>query len=505
MRRPTGMGRILQRSVQLWPSRPAVALPGARYTYAELGSRARGIADQITEFGVPHGARLPLACGLSVEFFEALFGCGLVGVVPVPVNTWLSDDELAGVLDDCGSPLVLCDRSQAERIRGLRRQQVWILGEKPPECAFDPEVAAGSLETDALQLYTSGTTGQPKGVVLSSTSVTVAALSYAFEKGFVPDDRLLISAPVFFSGSIVNVIGAFAAGAAVEFRPGFDPVATLERLGSGDVSILAAVPTMIYRLVDAAKAAAAPSFGALRLIMYGGGPMTPELLNSAMRAIPCQFWQGFGLTEATVSVTALRPGDHRPDHPGLLRSVGRPVLHATVDVVDEQGHPVPPGEIGEVVTAGPHIMDRYWRRPEQSAEALAGGWLHTGDLGSLDEQGFLFLHGRRSALIVSGGVNVYPGEIEDVLRLHDEVRDCAVVGVPDAEWGEIVVAVVCAAQSPDLVASLGQWCRERLPRHRRPKRYLVVADLPRTASGKTSLRELRPLVTAALADAAQTG
>ena len=493
----TGLGRVLQRCDQLWPDRTALVLPGSESTFSEVRSRAGFLAQRMLDLGIRPSARIPLICGLCEGFFDALFACGLVGAVPVPVNTWLEEGELAGVLDDCGAPVVLCDSVQASRLAGVISQVIWTFGGNPPNCEFDDDTAFGARANDALQLYTSGTTGQPKGVVLSSTNVTVSALSYAFEKGFKPTDRLLVSAPPFFSGSIVNLLGAFAAGACVEFQSGFEPDATLGRLASGDVTILAAVPTMIYRLVRAARAAEAPSFGGLRLVIYGGGPMTPELLADAMELLPCEFWQGFGLTEATVSVTALRPADHRLDRPDLLASVGRTLLHSTISVVDEDGQRLEPGVVGEVVTAGPHVMDRYWRRPMESSEALDGGWLRTGDLGSIDDAGYLYLNGRKSSLIVSGGVNVYPHEIEDVLRLHPIIQDCAVIGVPDDEWGEAILAVVCASEHPEVDAlplELDDWCSTRLPAYRRPKKYLVLDDLPRTASGKTSLRELRVLV-----------
>jgi acyl-CoA synthetase (AMP-forming)/AMP-acid ligase II len=499
---------VLERSFQLWPERTALVLPGSESTFSDLRARAGLLADRMLDVGVPPLARVPLVCGLSEHFFDALFACGLIGSVPVPVNTWLEEGELAGVLDDCGGPIVLCDKDQSARLAGVLTQKIWTFGEDPPQCVFGDDVTLGAEPTDALQLYTSGTTGKPKGVVLSSVSVTVSALSYAFEKGFEETDRLLVSAPPFFSGSIVNVLGAFAAGACVEFRTGFEPVATLDRLASGDVTILAAVPTMIYRLVRAAREADATSFGRLRLIIYGGGPMTPELLTDAMEILPCKFWQGFGLTEATVSVTALRPSEHRLDRPELLASVGRALLHSTISVVDDEGKPVEPGVVGEVVTGGPHVMDRYWRRPEDSEVALEGGWLHTGDLGSIDAEGFLYLNGRKSSLIVSGGINVYPNEIEDVLRMHPAVQDCAVIGVADDEWGEAVVAAVCVSGNElsasmdtelSLDTELTEWCSTRLAAYRRPKRYLVLDDLPRTASGKTSIRELRVLVADKLA------
>lgn len=494
VRSETGLAKVLRRGAGLWGDRVALVLPGWTATYGELASRAGAVAARLAGAGIEPGSRIALVSGLDPAFFDVLFGAALVGAVPVPINTWLTSDETGAILADCDAALVACSDAEAERLGGAGVSRLWRVGGELPQRASAGGQTEGSRAIDALQLYTSGTTGAPKGVVLSSTNVVVAAMSYAFEKGFVPSDRLLVSAPPFFSGSVVNVLGAFAAGAAVEFMPGFDPQVALARLSGGAVTVVAAVPTMIYRLVEAARAASSSDFGALRLVMYGGGPMTPELLGEAMERLPCRFWQGFGLTEATVSVTALRPDDHRADRPELLASVGRALLHAQLGVVDADGRSCGPGEVGEVVTAGPHVMDRYWRRPEESAAAVHDGWLHTGDLGALDEDGYLFLHGRRNALIVSGGVNIYPQQVEGVLLAHPRVRDCAVVGAPDPQWGEVVVGLVCARDDgADLPAALNSWCKERLPAFRRPKRWVLVDELPRTASGKTSLPRLRAL------------
>ena len=493
-----GLDRLLARAAALWPEHVAVIIGGEPVAYAQLDAAASRIAGQLRAAGLEPGERVPLLTGTNLAFLSALFGIARAGAVPVPLNSWLGPSELRGLIAGTGSRLLACDAEHAD----LAAAAAPAVPRWFPAGAASPPAPAASVAPltgppgDGLQLYTSGTTGLPKGVVLTRDGVAVAAMGGALEKDLRPDDRLLHSAPLFFSGTLMMLATFMAAGGSVEFQPRFDPERTWQRLGAGDITVLSGVPTMLYALLESAPAGAGRRFSP-RLVNYGGAPMSPDLLTRVLEQWGCAFWQGYGLTEAAVSVTALRPADHvaAGSRPQWLRSVGRPLLHVRLRGVGPSGADVAPGEEGEISISGASVMRGYWQRPEATAETLRDGWLYTGDLATVDEQGYIYILGRRSETIISGGVNVYPGEVEDVLRQHQAVRDCAVLGLPDGRWGELVTAVIVprapAGPGEALTAELLAHCRASLARFKVPKRFEFVSALPSGASGKVQKQRLR--------------
>jgi acyl-CoA synthetase (AMP-forming)/AMP-acid ligase II len=344
-------------------------------------------------------------------------------------------------------------------------------------------------------MYTSGTTGRPKGAILSHAAVcaNVEQLNAVVE--LVAGDRFLIVAPMYHAAASINVFTVVRQGGTLVIMEEFDPHAVVDTLAGRHIRATVLVPAMIQACLVQVPDAGQRSYDDLRYIGYGASPIAAETLRCAMEVFGCDFAQGYGMTETTAVVTALTARDHRRalgGEPGLLLSCGRPLPGTEVRVVDAEQRDVPVGDIGEVIVRGPQLMRAYHNLPEATAAALAGYWMHTGDAGCLDGEGFLYILDRVKDMIVSGGENIYPREVEDVLFEHPAVADAAVIGVPDEQWGETVKAVVVlragrAADESELI----EFCRVRVAGFKSPRSVDFVDELPRNASGKVLKKDLR--------------
>ncbi|ADU98540.1 AMP-binding protein [Alicycliphilus denitrificans] len=499
------IAQLLQRSALVHGDRPAV-LAGARllHDYRQLAARVAALAGHLRgRCGVQAGERVAIFSANCPEYLEALHAIHWAGAISVPVNYKLHARELAHVLSDSGARVVCVSGAlKGDALAaGAGAAALQVLGDAAWEQAAQgaPLPLQECAPEDVASLfYTSGTTGRPKGVMQTHRNLLAMTMAYFTDVDDVRhDDAMVYAAPMSHGAGLYNYAHMLrGARHVVPESGGFDP-AELVRLaaGVGRLSLFAA-PTMVHRLVEHVRSTGADA-GGFKTIVYGGGPMYVEDLRRAIDAMGQKFVQIYGQGESPMTITALAR-EHLADtaHPRWaerIASVG--VAHSCVQVrvVDGQDRPVPAGEPGEVVVRGETVMAGYWGNAEATAQTLRGGWLHTGDVGQLDEHGFLTLRDRSKDVIISGGSNIYPREVEEVLLQHPRVREAAVVGRRDAEWGEVVVAFLVADGAPVPDAELDALCLAHIARFKRPKAYRWVQALPKNSYGKVLKTELRAL------------
>jgi acyl-CoA synthetase (AMP-forming)/AMP-acid ligase II len=344
-------------------------------------------------------------------------------------------------------------------------------------------------------MYTSGTTGRPKGAVLTHYAVSRQLHQAATGIAIRARERVLVVAPMYHAAAGITTFAGVQAGGTLVIQEDFDPNAVVKALSEDDIAVVLLVPAMIQFCLVAVPDVRERSYPALRLIIYGASPIAEQTLRDAIDVFGCGFLQGYGMTETTAAVTYLMPEDHEralAGEPKLLASAGRALLGTEVCIFDDNDRPLPNGEIGEICARGPQMMRGYWNLEEASREALRGGWMHTGDAGIIDDEGFLFIQDRVKDMIVSGGENVYPREIEDVLYEHPAVAEAAVIGIPSEKWGEEVKAVVVAKPDVEVLAEdIIDFCKERLGGYKQPRTVDFIAELPRNPSGKVLKKDLR--------------
>jgi len=500
---------ILRHWATLRPDAPMLTCGSATMTWSECYRRARQVAASLVAGGIGPGDRVAFLDRNGTEFFEVLFGCALAGAVTVVVNWRLSPAEMTTIVADAEAVVLFFGpdyataadeiTSRAEMLRQavpLDALPAWRAhsGDDPD----DPQASDGPGEV-VLQLYTSGTTGLPKGAMLTNANISAVLVEAERVFRIGPDTVSMIAMPLFhIGGSGWALAGMSRGGHSVIIRD-VDPTVILDAVERHGITETFVVPAVLSLLL-AAPAIATTDVSSLRTVFYGASPISEDLLVRSLRALRCDFVQVYGLTETTGAITALLPEDHDPDGPRaqLLRSAGRPFDHVELAIVEtgSRRH-VPTGEVGEVWTRSSQNMLGYWHKPAETAAVLdADGWFHTGDAGWIDAEGYLFLHDRIKDMIVSGGENVYPAEVENAVLAHPAVADAAVIGVPDPKWGETVKAIVVAtsdapADREALAADIIAATRERLAHFKCPTSVDFAEALPRNPSGKILKRELR--------------
>jgi acyl-CoA synthetase (AMP-forming)/AMP-acid ligase II len=493
----------LTRTARDTPQAPAL-FHGDRQVadYAKFARDAAGIGAALRGQGITKGDRVALFLPNCIDYLPILYGIWYAGAIAVPINGKLHPKEAAWIVENSAAKLVFAKNAH-DLIEATARPDLPCV--EPTDVAFDAMKATPAMKWPeamtgadyAWLFYTSGTTGRPKGAILSAGNLMAMSLSYLADVDDVAQaDAILYAAPMSHGAGLYNGVHILrGARHIVPESGGFDPAEIFTLAETLQNISMFAAPTMVKRMVDHALKIGANGTG-IKTIVYGGGPMYVADIQAALEIFGPKFAQIYGQGEAPMTISVLSRADladsEHPDWVQRLRSVGRAHSVAEIRILSQDGVPLPVGEVGEIAVRGPQIMRGYLGNPEADAKALKDGWLWTGDLGHLDERGYLYLHDRSKDLIISGGSNIYPREVEEALLTHSAVSEVSVIGTPDPEWGEIVVAfIVAKSGNTPAVEELDAACTSLMARFKKPKRYLFVPALPKNNYGKVLKTDLR--------------
>ena len=496
------LAMLLEDSAAKWPGRDAVVLGDTRLSYAATNAAANQVANLLVAGGVRSGDRVALSCANVPYFPIVYFGILKAGATVVPLNILLKSREIAYHLTDSGAKAYFCfegteglplgeeGRAGFDQVDGC--EHFFLLGADPPYAGQSPQFESAVTEpTDtAVVLYTSGTTGTPKGAELSHANMVLNALTCHRLFGIVEHDVHLVTLPLFHSfGQSVQQNAGFGTGATLVLLPRFSPEGALATMRRERVTFFAGVPTMYWALLGADTSAAdlEAVAGNLRMAASGGAALPVEILEQVHKVFGVEVREGYGLSETSPVATFNHPG--REARPG---SIGQPVWGVRVKLIDEDWREVPDGEAGEIAIRGHNVMKGYLGRPDATAEAIRDGWFRTGDIGRRDSDGYYYIVDRAKDMIVRGGFNVYPRELEEVIITHPAVSLVAVVGVPHESHGEEVKAFVITKPGATVTeAELINWCKQNMAGYKYPRIVEFRDTLPTNATGKILKRELR--------------
>lgn len=490
--------------------RVAIRVDGETYTYGELDERSNAVANALAERGVDPGDRVALMMSNCLGYVITDLAVLKAGAVKLPLNDMLTEDEFEYMLADSRAETVVAGPEFTDTLAKLAdavdtiEQGVVIDAEvegfdsladleaegdetKPPDVEVAPADPVGHF-------YTGGTTGKPKGVIHSHDNFIQNIYAHIIELDMTSSDSLLLMTPLPHSAGLF-LWASLLLGSTTVIRSGFEPERALRDIEEHEVTWTFLVPTMIYTILDH------PDLGdtdtsSLETLIYGAAPMTPVRLREGLDEFGTVFTQFYGQTEVPNLITGLGKEEHRiaieEEKEHRLDSAGTPTLMADVKIVDtETGERQSPREEGEIVATAPFVMDEYWERPEETAETVEDGWVHTGDVGKVDEDGYVYLLDRKSNMIISGGMNVYSTNVEEVLVEHPGVNQVAVIGIPDEKWGEAVTAIVVPSDNDVTADEIHEFTDDRLADYKRPKRIEFRGELPETPYGKIDKKALR--------------
>ncbi len=496
------IGEFLTRRAILTPDREALVCEDIRRSFKELNERANRFAYVMQRFGVTHGDRVGILALNDPEYYDIYFGLGKIGAIMVPVNYRLAGPEVQYVLSDCDAKVLVFGKEFTEIVDSIREDipvnEFVAISEESPDWAIpyeslisdapskEPEITGGDDDTLTI-LYTSGTTGKPKGAELTHTYYYWNSVNLLSTLGVDIGDTAMIALPLFHIGALAGVPWGIHNGGKSVLLRSLDPKRFLELIEEEKISGFGSVP----QLLDFLKFV--PDFekydwSTVKVILVYAAPVPVTLLKEYEEA-GIQVRQLYGLTECNTG-TVLDAENALTK----IGSCGRPFFHTDIRIVDDNGKDVGPEELGEVLLRAPNMMKGYWNRPEDTAAAIKYGWLYTGDIAKMDEDGFYYILDRKKDMIISGGENIYPAEIEDSLLSHPKVADVGVIGYAHEKWGEAVKAVVVVAEGEELTEEeLIEWCQGKIGRFKIPKKVAFIDAIPRTPTGKILKRELRTL------------
>jgi acyl-CoA synthetase (AMP-forming)/AMP-acid ligase II len=476
---------VLQHHATRSPHRAITIFEGRTLTYGEMAARARRLAGTLAGQGVGKGDVVALLSYNCPEFLETIFAANYLGAVAMPINWRLAAPEVRYILEHSGAKAIFCDEAMAD-LANEAMATLPRLGD--PGTDEPPYIEAAGDDVHRL-MYTSGTTGRPKGVMLTHANLAWKNLAHLVEFGFNSDDIGLACGPLYHVGALdLTTTTLIAAGATTILHRSFDAASVVEEIERSRVTTVWLAPAMVNAIM-ALPGIEGRDLSSVRVVINGGEKMPIPLIERIQRVFSSAwFADAYGMTETVSGDTFL----DRDSIISKLGSVGRSCLFLELDLWDAEGRSVAPGEPGEIVMRGPKVFKGYWRDPDATAEAFAGGWFHSGDVGVRDEDGYLFIVDRLKDMIVSGGENIASSEVERVLYSHDAVLEAAVVGRPDPRWGEVPVAFVVRRDNAVVDADeLLALCRDQLAKFKVPKDLAFIEALPRNPSGKVLKRELR--------------
>jgi acyl-CoA synthetase (AMP-forming)/AMP-acid ligase II len=474
-----------------------------RFTFEEFNRRSNLIANALLDLGVKKGDRVALLLMNSIEFMESFFAIAKIGGVCVPLNWRLVPDELSFILSDAGATVMIYGDDFEDQVRELHARGAegskiteWICVGEPAEFAdayasftkrasdAEPEVGGGD-DDELYIMYTSGTTGLPKGVVHTHNTAIWACFTINATADIRYGDRSLTLLPMFHVGALAPLTAGIHKGVVSVVARAFDPSQTWTLIEQEKINTMLAVPAMLNFMLQTPRKDEV-EYSTLRWCMSGAAPV-PVSLIEAYDAMKIEIHQVYGLTETCGPACLISPEDAITK----AGSTGKAYFHTDVRVVDGEGNDVADDEIGEIIVAGRHIMKEYWNRPDATAETIRDGWLYTGDLASRDSEGFIFIQDRKKDMIISGGENVYPAEVENVILAHPNVKDVAVIGQPSEKWGESPIAVVVREDDTLAEGDVLAYCNGKVARFKQPRGAVFVDEIPRNPSGKALKRLLR--------------
>ncbi len=501
---------LLSKRAELTPNRVALCemATGTSYTYAQLNERVNRACHFLRhKLGVQKGDVVSLLAHNSVVTVDLLYAATKIGAIFAPLNWRLVADELAYIVQDCGSKALICgpeftatlaemlpqlEVAHLVSVEGAEIANAWNYeAELAAADSGEPERPFLTPEDTACILYTSGTTGKPKGAMIPHRQIVWNAINTVISWGLTQDDISPIFTPMFHSGGLfVFLTPLFYVGGQIVLLREFDAIETLRVVASEKCTVLLGVPTIFQMWLNTPELAQT-DFSHVRWFISGGAPCPVSLITAWRQATGKPFRQGYGLTEVGTNCFTMQDDDPEKK-PG---TVGKPIFHSEMKLVAENGRIVPPNQTGELLIKGPHVTTGYWLNPEATAEALRDGWFHTGDMARQDEDGFFYIEGRFKDMIISGGENVYAAEVEAIFLAHEAVAEAALIGQPDEKWGEVGVMVVVKANGRSVTeADLLNHCQGKLARYKIPKRVLFTDALPYSPYGKVIKAELRGLL-----------
>lgn len=486
---------------------------GKNLTYLDANKIANKLARALLQEGLKKGDRFSFLAKNCDEMAIMYYAASKAGIVPVPLNYRLADQEWQYIINDSQSKLIIVRSEEfVSRINSLKDKldsvqkmimlnsqekysdwnefYKWIDKNDHKNLNLDIQD-----DDDVYQMYTSGTTGLPKGVIILQKNVEANIMQY-FDRLVLPmPPKTLLVAPMYHAAAMINLCGCIALGGTIVIHEDFIPVDVVNTLANERITHTVLVPAMIQACLMTVPGVENHNFDKLDQIHYGASPIAPETLKRAMDVFKCKFGQGFGMTETVAVICVLSTEDHAralKEKPELLKSCGKPVIDAQVEIRDDNGNPLPRGEIGQICAKGPQIMKGYWNKDEETKKALKDGWMHTGDAGYMDEEGYVYIQDRIKDMIVSGGENIYSSEVEAALFAHSDVVDAAVIGVPDDNLGEAVKACIVKKEGSTLSEEdLIEFCKEKIASYKKPKSVDFISEVPRNASGKVLKKDLR--------------